>query len=106
VRDKGRLAPGQKVSWVIQGDGLHLGAEAGPGASAQGGLGCELLQATVTAVRNLGEISLATAAIEGLDGVALRLARSGPQRQQLAVGQPLQVQLDCEWVHVMPSRTA
>jgi molybdate transport system ATP-binding protein len=106
VRDKGRLEPGQKVTWVIQGDGLHLAADTGSGPSNGRFPGCERLQATVTAVRNLGETSLASATVEGLDGVVLRLARSGPQRQQLAVGEPLEVQLDCDWVHVMPSRTA
>jgi molybdate transport system ATP-binding protein len=105
VRDKGRLDAGQKVTWVIQGDGLHIGADLGA-ASREGSLGYERLSARVTAVRNLGETSLASATVEGLEGVVLRLARSGPQRRQLAVGEPLEVQLDCGWVHVMPSRTA
>ncbi len=105
VRDKGRLAPGQKVSWVVQGDALHIGAPGGDGLPA-GATGHVPLRTTVTTVRNLGETSLASADVEGLEGVTLRLARSGPQRRHLQAGQPLQVWLDCEWVHVMPSKTA
>lgn len=105
VRDKGRIAIGQKVTWVIQGDGLHIGADAAPDGAGESAK-CARLRTMVTAVRNLGETSIATAAVEGLQGVSLRLVRSGPQRQQLAVGQALEVQLDCEWVHVMPTRAA
>lgn len=105
VRDKGRLAPGQSVTWVIQGDGIHVGREVDTvhGGSACGGL---TLQSTVVAVRNLGETTLATATLNGLDGVALRIARSGPQRQELSMGQVLPVRFDCDWVHVMPTKVA
>jgi molybdate transport system ATP-binding protein len=102
VRDKGRLAVGQAVTWVIQGDGLHVGREM-PAMDPTRGL--LPVQATVVSVRNLGETTLAHAAVDALPGVTLRLVRSGPQRQQLAVGQPLPVWLDCDWVHVMPSKT-
>ncbi|TDQ45139.1 ABC transporter ATP-binding protein [Tepidicella xavieri] len=105
VRDKKRLSPGQAVTWVIQGDGLRIGHEMAP-ESASAELGTVTLDATVTSVRNLGETTLAQARVDALGGVTLRLARSGPQRQWLQKNQPLQVRLDCEWVHVMPTRTA
>jgi len=100
VRDKGRIELGQAVTWVVQGDGLHVGGETD--AAAPGRLP---LQCTVVSVRNLGETTLAHVGVNGLAGVTLRLIRSGPQRQQLAVGQSLPVQLDCDWVHVMPIKT-
>lgn len=103
VRDKGRIGVGQSVTWVIQGDGLLIENEAfthTPGDK----LGLVDLRAVVGTIRNLGETTVATLSIEGLTGVALRIMRSGPQRQRLSVGQTLQVHLACEWVHVMPSR--
>jgi molybdate transport system ATP-binding protein len=103
VRDKRRIGVGQSVTWVIQGDGLLIENEAfthTPGDT----LGLVDLRATVSTLRNLGETTLATLSIAGLTGVALRIMRSGPQRQRLSVGQSLQVSLACDWVHVMPSR--
>lgn len=101
VRDKGRLKAGQTVTWVIQGDALHLGHEilAGPRAP---GIDSVELRTTVVSLRNLGETTFAEIAVDGLDGVRLRVVRSGPQRQQLQIGQHLPVLLECEWVHVMP----
>ena len=105
VADKGRLSPGQQVSWVVQGDGLHLDGESPqPGAP---GPACRLeIQTSVTLLRHLGETTLAQLSVPALPGVTLRLMRSGPQRQQLIHGQPLTVRLDCDWVHVMPTRHA
>ncbi|MBY4596410.1 ABC transporter ATP-binding protein [Ottowia caeni] len=101
VKDKGRLSPGQSLTWVIQGDGLRLAGFEGsfPSAEASDWMS---LEASVTAVRNLGETSLAVAAISGVDGASFRLTRSGPERRHLEVGKTIQVLLDCDWVHVMP----
>lgn len=98
VRDKGRLAVGQQVAWVIQSDGLHL-LHAPQDALVR-------LCARLTQLRNLGELSLATLELEQPAGVPLQLTLAGPQRQGLAVGQRVCVGLDREWVHVMPTRSA
>ncbi|TSE35248.1 Sulfate/thiosulfate import ATP-binding protein CysA [Tepidimonas charontis] len=104
VRDKGKLSPGQAVTWVIQGDALHLGEEA---AGAVGsGLCAVTLPTQVVGLRHLGETSFVELAVAGLDGVKLRVVRSGPQRQRLTPGQSVPVRLDCAWVHVMPMKTA
>lgn len=105
VRDKGRLAPGQMVTWVVQGDGLHIGADEGvdPHAATPGFVAIE---AKVTEVRNLGETSLAKVDVLGVDGASFRLVRSGPLRRHLVEGQTIQVQMDCDWVHVMPIKSA
>jgi molybdate transport system ATP-binding protein len=95
---------GQAVTWVVQGDALHIGDEL-TSNPRQVGPGQVHMQASVEAVRNLGETTLATLTVQALGGVALRVTRSGPQRQRLSVGQTLSLCLDCEWAHVMPSKT-
>lgn len=104
VRDKGRLAPGQGLTWVIQGDGLHI--VAGEGADHEKvSAGRFAVKAKVTEVRNLGETSLITAAASGVEGALFRLIRSGPLRRHFEVGQAIEVQVDCDWVHVMPTKS-
>jgi molybdate transport system ATP-binding protein len=105
VRDKGRLAPGQMVTWVVQGDGLHIGTGEGVDSNAAT-RGFVAIDAKVTEVRNLGETSLATAGILGVHGASFRLIRSGPLRRHLEEGQTIRVQVDCDWVHVMPTKSA
>ena len=104
VRDKGRITVGQQVTWVIQGDGLHIRTDAQssptPDACSTG------LRAQVQHIRNLGDTSLATLQLQDIAGVEVRIARSGPERQHWAVGQTLWLDLACEWVHVMPTKLA
>ncbi len=103
VKDKGRLkTSGQAVTWVIQGDGfevnpLSIEDEAKDSQRV-------ILQAQVSALRSLGEISLATLALEMPAGAQLQLTLSGAQRQSVQTGQQLTVSLDCRWIHVMPVR--
>ncbi|HQR99527.1 MULTISPECIES: ABC transporter ATP-binding protein [unclassified Polaromonas] len=98
VRDKGRLAPGQAVSWVIHGEGIHL-LDAPSQASGD-------FCATVAELRHLGEITLVTLLLEPAPGASLRLTLSGPQAAPLAPGQRTCVRLDMALVHVMPVRNA
>lgn len=99
VRDKGRLDVGQRVSWVIQSDGLHVLHAPQPQA------GQTMVCAHLTEMRYLGDWSLATLALTDLPGVNLQLTLAGPQRRGLVVGQPLCVRIDLDWVHVMPTRS-
>lgn len=103
VRDKGRLTTGQHVSWVIQGDGIHV-ADQTQAITEHVSNGMVALKSTVRSVRNLGETTLTIVSLEMLDGVTLRFIRSGPQRQRHCVDQVLTVMLDCDWVHVMPAK--
>ena len=97
VRDKGRIAPGQAVSWVIPSDAITLlDDSAAPGASDW--------QAQVLEARHLGEISLVTLTLPAVPGARLMLTLSGALRQGLAVGKPVGVRLDLARVHVMPTR--
>ena len=105
VQDKGKLAVGQPVSWVIQGDGLHIGQEQGD-AGACATTSVLTLTTTVVSQKNLGDTTIAQCQVQGLPGGLLHMTRSGPQRQYLSVGAVLDVRLQCEWVHVMPTRLA
>lgn len=98
VRDKGRLAPGQPVNWVIPSDGIAL---VDPAARHDDDFVTE-----VTEARHLGEITLATLSLAAVPGARLVLTLAGPQRQRLVVGSPAAVRLDRRFVHVMPVRSA
>lgn len=99
VRDKGRIVPGQSVSWVVQGDGLQVRLSPPVDAPTPER---PVLAVQLTQWCPLGEMSLATLALDAVPGVGLHLSLSGPVRQQLALGQRLWVELDGHWVHVMP----
>jgi molybdate transport system ATP-binding protein len=96
VRDKGRIAAGQAVSWVLPGEGLTLSPA---GEVSEGGYA-----ATVTQARHLGELTLATVTPDAMPGVGLRLTLTGAQRLQLETGRRIDVQLDTTLIHVMPVR--
>lgn len=105
VPDKGKLAVGQPVTWVIQGDGLHIGQEQSVTEPAK--VQRELtLKTTVLTQKNLGDTTIAQCQVHGLQGGLLHITRSGPQRKLLSVGVVLDVRLQCDWVHVMPTRQA
>jgi len=104
VKDKGRLKKtGQAVNWVIQGDGFQVNIQEPAGASQDHQ--SLVLQARINELRSLGEISLATLALQLPQGVQLQLTLSGAQRQHLQTGQLLSVSMDCRWIHVMPVRS-
>jgi molybdate transport system ATP-binding protein len=98
VPDKGRLAPGQALNWVIPSDGISLVALA---AQRTGDF-----SAVVREARHLGEITLATLRLVAVPGAPLVLTLSGAQRHGLAVGADIGVRLDMGLVHVMPQRGA
>jgi molybdate transport system ATP-binding protein len=97
VRDKGRVATGQAVNWVIPSDGITLVDAAARRADD--------FSAQVSEARHLGEITLATLTLAEVPGARLVLTLSGPQRQGLVVGARVGVRLDLALVHVMPVRT-
>ena len=103
VKDKGRLKTwGQPVTWVIQGDGFQVNPlltedEASDSQRL-------VLHAQVSSLRSLGEISLATLALDEPAGTQLQLTLSGTQRHNVQTGQQISVSMDCRWIHVMPVR--
>jgi molybdate transport system ATP-binding protein len=98
VRDKGKLALGQGLSWIIPSDGISL---VDASARRPGDFSAEVGDA-----RHLGEITLATLAIAEVPGAGLVLTLSGAQRRNVAKGARVGVRLDLGWVHVMPQRSA
>ncbi len=103
VRDKGKsIAAGQRVNWVIQGDGLSVRDAASSARESKPGLWTT--QAMLHDIRHLGEMSLALIHVDRLPGVQVRLMLGGQQRQAYSVGQSLWLDIDPEWVHVMPVR--
>jgi molybdate transport system ATP-binding protein len=96
VRDKGRLPTGQALTWVIPSEGIAL---ADPADGRAGGFG-----ATVSDARFLGEITLATIAVDAAPGVSVSLTLAGPQRRLAEAGRRLMLHLDADLVHVMPLR--
>ena len=98
VRDKGRLPPGQAVSWVIPSDGVTLVGERD--RSEAGDLSAQVIEA-----RHLGEISLITLVLADAPGTPMMLTLSGVQRLDLTVGNTVEVRLNLDLVHVMPRRS-
>jgi molybdate transport system ATP-binding protein len=97
VLDKGRLRPGDRVTWVVPSDGLVL-LDHPPRSDDE-------FAATVAEARYLGEITLAALALDAVPGSQLALTLSGPQRRGIDVGRRVTVQLDRALVHVMPVRS-
>ena len=97
VRDKGRIAVGQSVTWVIPSDGITV-LDRAPEHSSE-------FSAEVVEARHLGEITLATLALAAVPEAPLLLTLTGPQRLQFTVGARLTVHLDPGLVHVMPVRS-
>ncbi len=96
VRDKGRINPGQQVTWVINGDGITLLDR--PAQSD------DEFATVVTESRHLGEVTLATLALAEHPGVQLHLTLTGPQRAHFVVATTVVVRLDLSLAHVMPLR--
>jgi molybdate transport system ATP-binding protein len=90
------------VTWVIQGDGFQVNPLLTEDAATDNQQ--LVLHAHVSALRSLGEISLATVALDEPEGTQLQLTLSGTQRQNVQTGQQISVSMDCRWIHVMPVR--
>jgi molybdate transport system ATP-binding protein len=108
VPDKGRLEPGQAVSWVIPGEAIELIA---PGLRCSGDF-----DGVVSQVRHLGEITLATVELTQPPYTRLTLTLAGAGAALLSAlpssvstdipPLPVAVRLDTRQVHVMPVRSA
>ena len=99
VRDKGRLAAGQAVTWVIQTDGLSLRTMSAP---HDGGAQQTTLESIVADIKHLGESSLVTLKMHAPKGVMLHMTITGPQRALINREHRMTLSLDTDWVHIMP----
>jgi len=100
VRDKGRLDAGQAVTWVIQTDGLslhHVGTDKRDSTE----LMCTF-SVLVSDIKHLGDSSIVTLSTETFPSVQIRMTLTGPQRSNINPSGSMQLQLDSDWVHIMP----
>lgn len=96
VVDKGRIKPGQQVTWILPGDGIRLL----DGTHALDRF-CQL--ATVVAdVRHLGETTLASLRLSRWPSAVLSISVAGIDQHRLVAGTVVDVGLDLSKVHVMP----
>lgn len=102
VRDKGKVEPGQHVTWVLPGEGLAL-----CDGAAHSGARWLHLQAQVLTRHHLGDVTLLRLRPVQPTGATLQLMLTGQPHGQLpVVGDAVQLRLDLSLVHIMPSRTA
>lgn len=107
VRDKGRITPGQAVTWVLPGEGMHLCTATLPEGSAQGPRPARghTLPVTVHGLRHLGDVSLVQLRTAAGPDQVFRLMLTGPQPVPLLPGQAIGLCIDLDLVHIMPVRT-
>jgi molybdate transport system ATP-binding protein len=108
VRDKGRITPGQQVTWVVPAEGLHLAVTAAELPAPMRGAGAHgvTLPVRLASLRHLGDVWLLRLVGEGAGPAAeFQLRLTGPQVLPLRVGQALVLGLDLAMVHIMPLRT-
>ncbi len=97
VRDKGRIAPGSLVSWIVPGEGLQLRAHSqGSGDSTFAGVLEKILV--------LGEIAHLDVRLPFDQPQTVRVSMSLAQVKQanFAMGQAVSLELDTALIHVMP----
>ena len=97
VIDKGKLKPGQPVSWVIPGDGIGI-LRSDTASNAK-------FEAEIVRAKHLGEITLAKLALGDLPNGVLNITLAGRQRRQLKEGERQTIYLDNSMIHVMPVRS-
>jgi molybdate transport system ATP-binding protein len=96
VVDKGRIQPGQEVTWVLPGDGIAL-ADGSPERAAG-----HRWPAIIADVRHLGETTLASLHLLDWPGVILAITAAGADQKRLVPGATVTATLDLAKVHVMP----
>lgn len=103
VRDKGRIEPGQSVTWVVPGEALRLCDRSSAPASPDQALP---LPVEVLTLRHLGDVWLLK--LQGVSGprASFQLMLTGPQARAYAPGESLTLCLDLARVHIMPIKTA
>jgi hypothetical protein len=112
VNDKGRIEPGQSVAWVVPGEGLRLcdGATLGATPSAANAASTApvsglSLPAQVVTLRHLGDVWLLRLQCTTGPKASFQIMLTGPQLRPLVAGQSLQLCIDLDWVHIMPTKT-
>ncbi len=100
--DKGRIAHGTPVRWVVPGEQVQLHPETSAPASGTVNLvGCRIER-----LSRLGEITTLTCRVSGIGArMHLDITTRVAIGMKLAVAQPVVLQLDPAGIHIMPNRT-
>lgn len=111
IRDKGRIDEGQRVTWVISGDGLQLVPEVPNIGTGSGGLASlsvrpDTWPAQVIELRSLGDIRLCRIRVELPEPQEITLTFTSMNFPEvtLSLGSNLGLKLDSKKIHVMPAR--
>jgi molybdate transport system ATP-binding protein len=94
VKDKGKIRSGQKVTWVIPGDGLEL--------SNSDNQNSIKLAAKAIEAQHLGEMTLAKFSCSDLPGGIINMTLTGKKRRDICIGNDYDIYLDQSSIHVMP----
>lgn len=96
VRDKGRIADGSRVSWVLPGECVSLAFE--PESS---GLACR-----VTEIVRLGEISQCEVELDQAPHprVTVNISTRSAREYEVAPGRTAHLSIEAEGIHIMPRR--
>lgn len=104
VRDKGRIDRGQRVSWVVPGEGLHL-CQSPDSPTATPAPHRLSLRVKVLTLRHLGDVWLLRLQCQSGPRAILQLMLTGPQPHPFAPGQELPLCIDLRLLHIMPLKT-
>jgi molybdate transport system ATP-binding protein len=98
VRDKGRIDDGAEVTWVVPGESLALRFG---GPRQPGGLDATLVEAVA-----LGDITQCVVELRAAPRprVVVSVPTALLREQPAAVGQPVQLVIDTQGIHIMPLR--
>jgi molybdate transport system ATP-binding protein len=94
VKDKGKIRSGQKVTWVIPGDGIELSGSESPDSIK--------FDAVALEAQHLGEMTLAKFACGDLPGSVINMTLTGKKRRDICIGEHYDIYLNQSLIHVMP----
>ena len=94
VQDKGKIRKGQKVTWVIPGDGIELSGSDSPNSIK--------FDAVALEAQHLGEMTLAKFACGDLPGSVINMTLTGKKRRDICIGEHYDIYLNQSLIHVMP----
>lgn len=94
VKDKGKIRSGQKVTWVIPGDGIELFSSDSPNSIK--------FDAVALEAQHLGEMTLAKFACGDLPGSVINMTLTGKKRRDICIGEHYDIYLNQSLIHVMP----
>jgi molybdate transport system ATP-binding protein len=94
VKDKGKIRSGQKVTWVIPGDGIELSSSDSPNSIK--------FDTVAVEAQHLGEMTLAKFVCGDLPGSVINMTLTGKKRRDICISEHYDIYLNQSLIHVMP----